>query len=306
MHQIGACVRAPPDRLLPWRIAYPDRRGGVFSLSLKNCAAVGTQARRDSLVRIAMDPQTLQLLCDPETHVPLELAGGSLRNPDSEQCYPIRDGIPVFLREVSGLNRKYQSMYDRLAPGYDFAERLYYWISRKPSHRLEYIRELEIAAGAQVIEVSVGTGANLSFLRKEIEFFGLDLSWGMLRKCRRKLKRWQRDAQLFQGEAERLPFRDAVFDCVFHVGGINFFNDKARAITEMVRVARSGTKIVIVDETEKYVREGYQKNPLTRSYYEGQEKAAFCPIGLVPAEMGEIQARQIAEGKMYCLTFRKP
>jgi ubiquinone/menaquinone biosynthesis C-methylase UbiE/uncharacterized protein YbaR (Trm112 family) len=253
-----------------------------------------------------MDPQTLHLLCDPETRVPLELAGDSLKNPESGRCYPIRDGIPVFLGEVSGLNRKYQTMYDRLAPGYDIAERLYYWISRKPNHRPEYVRELEIAAGARVLEVSVGTGANLSLLRKDIDFFGLDLSWGMLSKCRRNLERWRRSAQLFQGEAEWLPFRDAAFDCVFHVGGVNYFNDKARAIAELIRVAKAGTKIAIVDETEKYVREGYQKNPLTRSYYEGQEKAAFCPIGLVPAEMGEIEARQIAEGKMYCLTFRKP
>ena len=30
----------------------------------------------------------------------------------------------------------------------------------------------------------------------------------MLRRCRHKVKRWQRNTQLFQGEAERLPFRD--------------------------------------------------------------------------------------------------
>lgn len=33
------------------------------------------------------------------------------------------------------------------------------------------------------------------------------------------------------------------FDTVFHVGGINFFNDRARAISEMIRVARPGTKL---------------------------------------------------------------
>lgn len=253
-----------------------------------------------------MNPQTLDLLSDPETHAPLELAGDCLINPESGRRYPIRDGILVFLQDVAGLNRKYQTMYDRLAPGYDFAERVVYWVSRKPNYRREYVGELEIPAGARVLEVSVGTGANLSYLRPDIEFFGLDLSWGMLHKCLRNLKRWQRSAQLFQGEAERLPFRDAVFDCVFHVGGINFFNDKARAITEMIRVARPGTKILIVDETEKVVREDYHKNPLTRRYYAGQEGAAFCPVGLVPAGMGEMQSRQIVEGRMYCLTFRKP
>jgi len=175
----------------------------------------------------------------------------------------------VFLQEVTGPNRKYQTMYDRLAPGYDVAERLYRWVSRKPDYRLGYLGELEIPAGARVLEVSVGTGANLRYLRADIEFFGLDLSWGMLRRCRHNLKRWQRHAELFQGEAERLPFRDAVFDCVFHVGGINFFSDKERAIAEMIRVARPGTKIAIVDETEKVVSGQYQKNPMTRGYLAG-------------------------------------
>jgi ubiquinone/menaquinone biosynthesis C-methylase UbiE len=234
------------------------------------------------------------------------LTGNALASPGSDVRYQIRDGIPVFLRDVSGPNRKYQKMYDRLAPGYDFAERLYVWILRKPDHRLEYTRELEIQPGARVLEVSTGTGANLLRLPSDIEFYGLDLSWGMLSRFRRNLKNWRREAHLFQGEAERLPFRDASFDCVFHVGGINFFNDKVRAIGEMIRVAKPGTKIVIADETEEYVRDFYQKNPLTRQQYKGQEKEAFSPVALVPPGMTEIESRQIVDGKMYCLTFRKP
>src|ERR1700688_2481578 len=49
-------------------------------------------------------------------------------------------------------NRKYQTMYDRLAPGYDIAERLYRWVSRKPDYRLEHLRKLEILPGARVFE----------------------------------------------------------------------------------------------------------------------------------------------------------
>jgi len=255
---------------------------------------------------MALDPQVLELLSDPQTHDSLELGDNCLINPKSGQRYAIRDGIPVFFHEASGTNRKYQTMYDRLAPGYDIAERLYYWISRKPDRRLEFIPELEIPAGARVLETSVGTGANLPFLPQGIEFFGLDLSWGMLHKCCRNLKRWQRDAHLFHGEAERLPFRDAVFDCVYHVGGINFFDDKPRAIAEMIRVAKPGTKILIVDENEKVVSQQYRKNPFTRRYYAGENRSASAPVGLVPAGMREVRARQISAGNEYCLTFRKP
>ena len=236
-----------------------------------------------------MRSESLQYLCDPTTHGRLELTQDMLVNPESGVRYPIRDSIPIFLNNIVGSNRKYQAMYDRLAPGYDIAERLYIWILRKPDHRLEYIAELEIKPHAHVLEVSVGTGANIPYFQQDVDFFGIDLSWGMLAKCRRNIKRWRRDAQLFQGEAEQLPFRDAVFDCVFHVGGINFFNDRATAIKEMIRVAKPGTKIVIVDETEKVVTEMYQKNPLTRKDFQGQAKKAHCPIDLIPAEMSEIQ-----------------
>jgi uncharacterized protein YbaR (Trm112 family) len=78
-----------------------------------------------------VDPRCLPLLCDPDTHAPLELAGDALINPESGRRYLIRDGIRVFLQEVTGLNRKYQVMYDRLAWGYDFAERTYRWILKE-------------------------------------------------------------------------------------------------------------------------------------------------------------------------------
>jgi len=158
-----------------------------------------------------MRAECLRYLCDPNTRQPLELTQGVVRNPESGARYAIRDGIPIFLNDVVGSNRKYQAMYDRLAPGYDIAERLYKWIFRKPDHRLEYISELVIKPGARVLEVSVGTGANVPYFQKDVEFFGIDLSWGMLAKCKRNITSWHQDAQLFQGEAERLPFCDAVF-----------------------------------------------------------------------------------------------
>jgi hypothetical protein len=50
----------------------------------------------------------------------------------------------------------------------------------------------------------------------------------------------------------------------------------------------------------------YLKIPVTRSYFADRDEAVSCPIDLVPGEMGEIRARQFGDGKLYCLTFRKP
>lgn len=253
-----------------------------------------------------MESEVLSLLCDPDTRYSFELDGNSLRNTATGRVYPIRDGVPLFVSTVTGSNLKYKNFYDRIAPGYDVAERLYRFFKGMPDWRREILNELEVSVRARVLEVSVGTGSNLRYLPRDAERYGVDLSWGMLQKCQRNLNKWKIKAHLFQCEAERLPFRAEVFDCVFHVGGINFFNDKARAIKEMIWVARPGAKIVIADETEEAVREIYQRNPLSKSYFEPGTEKVRCPIDAVPEEMQEIKVREIAGGKLYCLTFRKP
>ena len=219
----------------------------------------------------------------------------------------VREGIPVFLGEVDGNNRRYQTMYDRIAIAYDAAERIGGWIVRQfRNARREFVAELELPAGATVLEVSIGTGANVPYLPADARIFGLDLSWGMLRRCRRNLRKWHRDAELCQGEAERLPYRDAVFDSVFHIGGINFFNDRAAAIREMIRVARPGAKIVISDEMEKVVRNFYARMPFVRHYFKNRTEPVVNPVDLVPPGMAQIRTKEIIGGRLYVLSFRKP
>jgi len=58
-------------------------------------------------------------------------------------------------------------------------------------------------------------------------------------------------------------------------------------------VAQPGAKISIVDETEKVVRLQYQKNPLTRRCFAGRDQSVFCPIDLVPAEIGRDQGARV-------------
>mgnify|MGYP006302152003 CR=1 FL=1 len=98
-----------------------------------------------------------------------------------------------------------------------------------------------------VLEVSCGSGINFNFIPENCTIFGLDLSFGMLQAASYR----KNAGVLCHGLAEKLPFIDHAFDTVFHIGGINFFNDKAEALKEMVRVAKPGTKIIIKDETPK-------------------------------------------------------
>lgn len=265
-----------------------------------------------------MKPETVSLLCAPGTHEPLRLVSESgpdgsaqevLVGVQSGQRFRVRDGIPLLLDEskVCGFNQRYQRIYNMIAGFYDAGIKLFaYLLGGGEEHfRGEYLRELEVRDGNRVIEVSIGTGANLHYLPAKATYFGLDISWGMLKRCQRNLKRWQREAELILGNAEELPLRDESFDAVFHVGGINVFNDRAKAICEMIRVARTGTKIVIVDETAKLI-ESLAWVPGARRWLQEHRERFSAPVEMVPEGMKDVRVKQIAKGNMYCLTFRKP
>lgn len=261
-----------------------------------------------------MNPQTLPLLALPGTDEGLELATipgpdrealEVLRVPGGATFFPIRDGVPVFVdpAKVTGLNRKYRDLYDRFSPFYDLAQRLFYSLrGGEAAARNLYLKELEVKPGDRVLEVSVGTGANLWHLPRQASFYGLDLSWGQLSRCRKMLRRTGLSAELFLGEAENLPFHSETFDVVFHIGGINFFNDKRRAILEMIRVAKPGCKIVIVDETEELAQKAEQISP----FFRNRPAEITAPVALVPPEMLETQAKEIRNGELFLLSFRKP
>jgi ubiquinone/menaquinone biosynthesis C-methylase UbiE/uncharacterized protein YbaR (Trm112 family) len=261
-----------------------------------------------------MDAKTAALLCDPVTKEALEPAvdGGAdfLVNRRTGKRYPVRDGITVFVeaKELGGRNRQFRQLYDRVAIFYDVQSHIYAFLSRQNLKTLRsgFLAELECRAGDRVLEVSVGTGLNLPLLPEGIEFYGLDLSWGMLEKCRRNLRRWKREARLFCGEGENLPFRDESFDAVFQLGGLNFFNDKAKAIREMIRVAKPGTRLLISDENEKQIRELYQKIPILGRRLWSHREAVGPPVDLIPPEMLEPVVKNHGDGRFYTLTFRKP
>jgi ubiquinone/menaquinone biosynthesis C-methylase UbiE len=160
-----------------------------------------------------------------------------------------------------------------------------------------------------VLEVSIGPGVNLPYLinRKDVgEILGLDISLGQLKQCQRYTAKKGWEVDLFLGNGETLPFKDAMFDGVFHVGGINFFNDKKAAIEEMIRVARPGARILIADETEKGAR-GYEKFfPGFKKSFEGKREQIRAPIQLVPANMLETRLFDVWKGWLYCIEFRKP
>lgn len=233
---------------------------------------------------------------------------------ESQMDNKLVDDIPVFLNDkfVTGDNQKYMKMYDWMSKGYDLAEtivgRLKYGNAINQM-RSEMISKLEWRDNCSVLYVSIGTGKDLQFIpelinKKSLDIVGADISMGMLRKCRKKYKN-QLNLSLINCCAEDLPFKDNEFDLVFHVGGINFFNDKALAIQEMIRVAKKDSRILIADETADYIEKQYKKSNLSKKYFQG-ETFDFKDIeSAIPAEVKDLKTELLWNDKFYCITFRK-
>ena len=167
--------------------------------------------------------------------------------------------------------------------------------------RKEVLEQLEIPPGASVLETGIGTGDNITFLNSHLDhclFYGLDNQKVMLRKCLKNSRSWEIPLKLYRANAEELPFRDNMFDVVFHLGAINLFRDQKQAIDEMIRVAKPGTKIVIADESEKATK--------WLALFVGRHEPIIPPVHLVDKRMQDITLREIWKGYGFLITFRKP
>jgi ubiquinone/menaquinone biosynthesis C-methylase UbiE len=266
---------------------------------------------------------TLDLLGCPNCQGALALRGersddivdeGGLLCSHCERSFVIRNGVAHFIsmQELEGLNRRFARFYERFSRFETIFDKLSFLsFGGERKARTELLHRLELNA-ARVLEVSIGSGGNLPYLFESPtvgEVYGLDISAAQLTRCRKFLTKRGWPADLFLGMAEALPFKAESFDNVFHIGGINFFSEKKKAIDEMIRVARPGSKIVIADESERVAQLVARLLRLSRAN-QGRKVDTSVPVHLVPESMEQIRVDGIWKGHGqyhgYCLEFRKP
>jgi phosphatidylethanolamine/phosphatidyl-N-methylethanolamine N-methyltransferase len=100
-----------------------------------------------------------------------------------------------------------------------------------------------------VLDLGIGTGTSLNYYPTDRgRIVGIDLSNGMLRECRKKIREQDRDnAFVFQANALELPFDDSTFDHVFISHVISVVSDPVVLVKEAQRVAKPGARIVILN-----------------------------------------------------------
>jgi ubiquinone/menaquinone biosynthesis C-methylase UbiE/uncharacterized protein YbaR (Trm112 family) len=268
-----------------------------------------------------MKSSTLDLLSCPICHGALSLASsqgsaivktGTLSCSTCQETFPIQHGIPHFIKaeDLNGLNKPFAHMYDWFSWIYSaFSKIGFLFLGTTDSRaRREVLSRLE-PNGGRVLEVSIGPGVNLPFLLSSPaigEVFGLDISIGQLNRCNALVRRKGWSVDLFLGNGEQLPFNDDSFDSVFHIGGINFFTNQQKAINEMIRVAKPGSRLIICDENESGAQWYEKFLPGFKAAFKGQRKEIVAPVHLIPSAMQDLKLDDIWNGFMYCLEFQKP
>lgn len=136
----------------------------------------------------------------------------------------------------SKLYYEFSHLYDRV-----FARVFYPRIA-------QVIRSLKIEPGARVLEVGVGTGLSFDAYPTHCQVTGVDLAPDMLDQAQEKIVRngW-RHLNVMEMDALNMKFPDSAFDYVmaFHV--VSVVPDVQRLMREVVRVAKPGATIAIIN-----------------------------------------------------------
>jgi len=130
-----------------------------------------------------------------------------------------------------------------VAPHYDRAMRP---LERRALARLRAELFARLPAGARLLEVGAGTGANFRFYARGAAGAGVEPSREMLARAAARDER-PAGVRLVQAEAERLPFAGATFDAALATLVFCSVESPAAAFAELRRVVRPGGTVALLE-----------------------------------------------------------
>lgn len=150
-------------------------------------------------------------------------------------------------RDAGRTRARLAGFYDRVAPVYGFWSGLF---ESRAARRAYEVAAL--AGGERVLEVAVGGGEFHSVLAKTPGLghcVGVDLSWPMLARTRRRLDpAGTARCDLCRANALSLPFEGGAFDILFNLYMIDLLleDDVPGVLSEFARVLRPGGRLVLL------------------------------------------------------------
>ena len=143
---------------------------------------------------------------------------------------------------------KVRQLFGRIANRYDLLNDLQsFGLHRQWKRRVVALAALK--PDQKALDVCCGTG-DLTFGLAETgaEVVGIDFTKEMLSQAAfRKSRNPEKNVSFIHGDAQALPFQNASFDCVTVGYGLRNLADWRKGLTEMVRVARPGGRIVVLE-----------------------------------------------------------
>lgn len=171
----------------------------------------------------------------------------------------------------------------------DYSEQ---WETKAGKHYLE--KKLEIykkflKKGDRILDVGCADGIYTGKLREEYDVVGLDINLPMLKRARRRYPK----IPFVNADAEKLPFRDGVFDASVSMSTIIWVSKPEKAVSELSRVTKKSGK-VIADFSNRHCPFYFGLHKLTRFADRGKKFSKKEVINLfVKASMRNIECERI-------------
>lgn len=157
-------------------------------------------------------------------------------------------------------------MFDNIASDYDALNHIMSLNVDKCWRRRALRRFVTPEKPQQIMDLACGTGdfsiAIANAMAEDSHITGVDLSEGMLAVMRKKVNEagLDRKISIQTGEGENLQFPDKTFDAVTIAFGIRNFENREKALTEVLRVLKPAGILVILELSEP-------SNPIVRWVY---------------------------------------
>ena len=151
---------------------------------------------------------------------------------------------------ASNKTLRVENMFDRIAPKYDFFNRLFS-LRIDLLWRKSLVKWMESDDPKQILDVAAGTGELAIALWKKfgVKITAVDLSQEMLNLADKKIKQLgvEHEITIRKANAENLPFESNKFDAVSVGFGVRNFENLEKGLSELRRVVKENGNVHILE-----------------------------------------------------------
>jgi SAM-dependent methyltransferase len=138
----------------------------------------------------------------------------------------------------------------------------------------EFVSRLDLPPGAQVLDMACGTGnTSIPLARRGAHVTGVDIAPNLLDQARERAAAEGLQIRFEEGDAERLPYPDAIFDAVVTMFGAMFAPQPERVVAEWARVLKPGGLLAMANWTP---------GGLAGRMFQVTARHAGAPMGIEP------------------------